>query len=187
MQTDHHHHFRLDDNVRNTPLLCNLTGLTSLLSELPGLPGDQARLARYESNSGQPTPPSLLLLNNEELVVESTSLQLLEYFKGLQLRTARTGSVALSLAAECPPDLLLCDLERPGETGIEFIKTFKAAHPESLILVTSGHTHGELVASISAGATAAIQLPFHFAEFVQAVRLMLNMASFSKVNAANPP
>jgi DNA-binding NarL/FixJ family response regulator len=50
-------------------------------------------------------------------------------------------STQQALAAIKPPlpDLVLCDLTMPGQSGLKFIKDFKASHPAAPVLVISMH------------------------------------------------
>ena len=63
------------------------------------------------------TSANILIIDDEEVFREDLASLLRD--EGLACRTARTGEAGLSLAAEDPPDVVLCDLMMPGIDGIE--------------------------------------------------------------------
>jgi DNA-binding NarL/FixJ family response regulator len=54
---------------------------------------------------------------------------------------AEAGTAAESLAAleKCVPDIALIDISLVGQSGLDLVKTLKAAHPEMTVLIISMH------------------------------------------------
>jgi DNA-binding NarL/FixJ family response regulator len=64
---------------------------------------------------------------------------LLEVAAGVRIFEAANDEQALKLARQLKPDLLVSNLARPCRMdGLEFIKVFRAAHPQVPIIVVSG-------------------------------------------------
>ena len=85
--------------------------------------------------------------------------------------TARSGSAALAMALENPPDLILLDMHMPGITGRELIVEFRSATQfrEIPILILSGEPlDGDEVRKT--GASGAIQKPFELSALVEQIR-----------------
>lgn len=104
---------------------------------------------------------SILLVDDDPMVIRILSRILCEF---APLRFATSGRVALKLARESVPDLVLLDVEMPEFTGFDICKTFKsdpglAAVP--IIFITS-HESPQLEAiGLQLGAADFISKPPH--------------------------
>ncbi|MGI4872847.1 MAG: LytR/AlgR family response regulator transcription factor [Janthinobacterium lividum] len=74
--------------------------------------------------------------------------------------TARTGPQALALAAERPPDLVLCDIHLAGPwDGIETAARLVAQHPVPLIYLTAMADADTLARALATGPAAYLTKP----------------------------
>lgn len=65
------------------------------------------------------------------------------FLPDLEHTQAETGAEALRLAGTTQFDLLICDLERPEENALEFLRRFQQLHPATPILICSGFPSSE--------------------------------------------
>ncbi len=79
----------------------------------------------------------ILLVDDEE------SIQLLyrEEFEdeGYVVDSARNGVEALAKFRECPPDLVLLDINMPGMNGIEVLRQMKELRPSLPVILNSAY------------------------------------------------
>ena len=90
--------------------------------------------------------------------------------------TAPNGKVALEIARQHLPDLLVTDLEMPEMNGIELTRAFLALQGSSLspVLIVSAHAGlGERLAGFDAGAVDYVLKPFSADELLARIRSQL--------------
>nr|WP_246427427.1 response regulator [Paenibacillus phyllosphaerae] len=88
----------------------------------------------------------------------------------LELSMAKNGQVALELALEFEPDIVLCDVKMPKMDGIEFAKTYRKHDPNCKIIFLSGFSDKEyLKSAIQLKALTYIEKPINLEEVRQAV------------------
>jgi diguanylate cyclase (GGDEF)-like protein len=122
---------------------------------------------------------SILLVDDDSLVIRMMGRMLSEFSP---LRFATSGRVALKLALEAVPDLVLLDVEMAEQSGFEVCKLFKsnptlASVP--IVFVTS-HDSPELQAmGLSLGAADFITKPPHPAVVLARVRTFQRMKMLS--------
>ena len=81
------------------------------------------------------TKPRLLIVEDDDFQYEIYEETLSAY----ELTRVRTGSAALALLAQSPPDLLVLDhILEDGERGLDFLPEFKEVLPHVPIIVVSG-------------------------------------------------
>ena len=108
------------------------------------------------------------------LVVEDDpdSLELMTYlFRafGHQAMGAGSGTVALRLAAETPPDLIICDLRLPGMDGFELLGRFKenpSLQAVPVVAVTAYAMPGDKERVLGAGFDGYVSKPIDPQTFV---------------------
>ena len=89
----------------------------------------------------------------------------------LVVQEADSGEMAVRLAAELVPDVVLMDLMMPGIGGIEAIRQIKQASPQSqIIALTSYHDDEFIFPALHAGALSYVLKDVHPDELVEAVR-----------------
>jgi diguanylate cyclase (GGDEF)-like protein len=122
---------------------------------------------------------SVLLVDDDPMVIRVFSRILSEY---APLRFATSGRVALKLARESVPDLVMLDVEMPDLNGFEVCKAFKsdpllAAVP---IVFISSHESPELeTAGLKLGAADFISKPPHASLVLARVRTYQQLKSLS--------
>jgi len=104
------------------------------------------------------TPPKVLLAEDNDdirrlLVSLITAL-------GYQVIEARDGEEAWCLLQECPPDLIVTDINMPKKSGIDLIKMVRRGrHSPVPIMVMSAYDSGHLRDAIKAGADIPLRKP----------------------------
>jgi diguanylate cyclase (GGDEF)-like protein len=122
---------------------------------------------------------SILLVDDDPMVIRVFSRILSNY---APLRFATSGRVALKLARESVPDLVMLDVEMPEMNGFEICKAFKsdprlAAVP---IVFVSSHESPELeTAGLKLGAADFLSKPPHASLVLARVRTYQQLKSLS--------
>jgi len=88
----------------------------------------------------------ILIVDDEKAVRES--LEELLILEDYQVDSAASGEKALELLGEKDIDLLLLDIKMPGVDGVEVMKQTKKYHPDTKVIVITGH--GSLESAIEA-------------------------------------
>jgi len=102
---------------------------------------------------------SVLVIDDEKGIRELLARVLAQ--EQLEIHTAGTGQEGLLVADELDPDLIFLDLRLPDIEGIQVLKTLKAHHPETaVIMITAFGQIDSAVEAIRAGATDYIEKPF---------------------------
>jgi len=84
---------------------------------------------------------------------------------------ARDGAAALGLIQRTRPDLVCLDVNMPGMTGIEVLKTVRAQHPDiRVVMITGDSSMNTVREAVGYGAVGFIVKPFKAARVVAAVR-----------------
>lgn len=80
-----------------------------------------------------------VLLVDDHAVVRAGCRQLLQSWAGFEVIEACNGDQALQLAVETVPDLVVLDLNLPGISGFEVLRSLKQNHPQIRVLIFSMH------------------------------------------------
>ena len=96
-----------------------------------------AEALEAKAQHGESRRPLLLLVDDEEIIVETLSAILTR--AGFAVLTACNGYAALELARLAPPDLLISDVAMPGMDGITLAISVVCAAPDCRVLLFSGH------------------------------------------------
>jgi two-component system nitrogen regulation response regulator NtrX len=100
----------------------------------------------------------VLVVDDEPSVLLETSSSLKRHYEVL---TASRVEDAERMLAEQRVDLVLTDLRLPGKDGIALLESVKAAHPDTPVVLMSGHgTIEEAVKAIRLGAADFVEKPF---------------------------
>jgi len=84
---------------------------------------------------------------------------------------AASGTEAVTLAAECEPDVVMLDVSMPGGTGLEIIGDVHRAAPRARVLILSVHDEAEYVLqAVRAGANGYLRKDSSPNELREAVR-----------------
>ena len=117
---------------------------------------------------------SILIVDDEaalRLLLETTFTR-----KGYTVTTARDGLDAIDVLGRMNKrfEVVLLDLNMPGATGIEVLKVIKATHPESKVLILTGHLTPESRAEFEAlGQRDFVRKPYTLDELGRQIRILL--------------
>jgi len=95
---------------------------------------------------------------------------------GYQVLSAADAETGIRLASECQPALILMDIQLPGMDGLEATRRLKAADATRAIPVIAvtaylaEHPEADILAT---GCAAIVAKPFHYKEFLAAIRAVL--------------
>lgn len=79
----------------------------------------------------------LLIVDDEERFLETTS-RLMEK-RGIQTKSAASGTEALRIIDESPVDVVILDVKMPGMDGVETLKRIKRNYPLIEVIMLTGH------------------------------------------------
>ena len=101
---------------------------------------------------------TILIVDDEDSICQSLKAILED--EGYQALVAGSGEEALRVVSEEMPQLVLLDIWLPGMDGLETLKAIRAAHPNMLIIMMSGHgTIETAVKATKLGAFDCIEKP----------------------------
>lgn len=116
-------------------------------------------------------PKRVLVIEDEANIVESLSFLLRH--AGFEVSVANDGPIAIEMAAENVPDVVLLDLMLPTMTGYEVLARLREAKATSevpVIVLTAKGQDEVRDASMARGANRFITKPYGNDEIVAAVR-----------------
>src|SRR5688572_30931162 len=119
-----------------------------------------------------------LLIADDSKVIRNRLVSILETIEGVELRVAVDGLEALSLAKERKPDLLLCDHEMPGLTGIQLLRVLRGTWSRvelPILMLTSNSATETKVLAFQHGANDYVTKPVEPAELCARVSGQLDL------------
>ncbi len=103
--------------------------------------------------------------------------------EGYDIRTADNGEAAIALAQEDLPDLVLCDIIKPGKDGIATLAELKKLSPRiEVIMLTAHSTVENAVAAMKLGAADYLTKPFDVEELKVVIEKTLGVAELKREN-----
>ncbi len=96
---------------------------------------------------------------------------------GAEVRTATSAGEALVIAGEWHPDVLVTDLEMPGEDGYALVRQLRAAGGVPAVALTAYTAASDRVRVHAAGFHAHVAKPFDPAQLASAVETAARSAS----------
>ena len=124
------------------------------------------------------TERALILLvedNEANQLLASAVLEL----EGFEVRIAGSGSEVFDLLRDCVPDLILMDVQLPGQDGLTLTRLLKADPTTSAIPVVALTAHamsGDRELALAAGCVAYVSKPIDTRTFGVQVRQFLTAA-----------
>jgi putative two-component system response regulator len=110
--------------------------------------------------SSAATTPARILIVDDDRHVRELVRRLLER-SGYACTTAPSGAEAQELLRMQPFELMLCDLQMPGESGLDVISSVRAAHPDTAAIMVTGVDDEKLADhALALGAYGYIVKPF---------------------------
>ncbi|WP_328990083.1 response regulator [Kribbella sp. NBC_01245] len=117
----------------------------------------------------------VLVVDDEPQIVRALSINLKA--RRYEVHVAGTGTAALKVAAQHPPDLVILDLGLPDLDGVEVIRGLRG-WTEAPILVLSGRVDStDKVEALDAGADDYVTKPFGIDELLARMRALLRRSN----------
>lgn len=114
------------------------------------------------------TKPRVLVIDDEPQLLRALRINL--SVRGYEVTTAATGSAALTMAAEHPPDVVVLDLGLPDMDGIEVLAGLRGWLTAPVIVLSARTDSAEKVHALDAGADDYVTKPFGMDEFLARLR-----------------
>lgn len=83
------------------------------------------------------TPSKILLVDDEQEFVQTLSERLLT--RNVGTAVAFSGEEALAIIESDEPEVVVLDLQMPGIDGIEVLRRVKKGHPDTQVIILTGH------------------------------------------------
>lgn len=125
----------------------------------------------------------ILIVEDEKAIRNVLKNILSDEDKTFEIDEAENGKMAIDMLSEKEYDLLLCDIKMPGVDGIEVLDDARENHPETAVIMISGH--GDLdtaVETMKKGAYDYISKPPDLNRLITTVRRALDRTSLVKEN-----
>lgn len=144
----------------------------------------------YDAPMSQPESPAVarelrvLVVDDEP---ELCSL-LSEYFSrhGLQVRTAHDAAAARTLVAQSAPEVVVLDVNMPGENGLSLARWLRQTYPDmGILMLTTVSETVDRVVGLELGADDYVAKPFELRELLARVR-SLGRRALPRATAAAP-
>ncbi len=120
----------------------------------------------------------VLVVDDEPQIVRALQINLKA--RGYEVHLAGSGTAALKVAAQHPPELVILDLGLPDLDGVEVIRGLRG-WTEAPILVLSGRTdQTDKVEALDAGADDYVTKPFGIDELLARMRAVLRRSNIAQ-------
>jgi DNA-binding response OmpR family regulator len=121
------------------------------------------------------TAPTILVVEDESSIASFVALYLKN--AGYTVRTASSGSQALSLAASEKPALIVLDLMLPDIDGIEVCKRIRQDSDVPILMLTARDEDVDKIIGLEVGADDYLTKPFNPRELVARIKSVLRRAA----------
>ena len=127
---------------------------------------------------------SLLIVNDDQALFDSLSIFIRESL-GISPQTARSVDQALESIAQSQPEVVLCDVHMPGQSGVDLFKHLRANAPSCEIIMMTAHASvQDAVAMLREGAFDYLIKPFPMDELVHLLDRLARIHSLDRNNQA---
>ncbi|MDG0792108.1 response regulator [Cohnella ginsengisoli] len=117
----------------------------------------------------------LLIVDDEQIERDGLQAILRKGFPELDIAQAKNGKIAVEMAAELQPDLILMDIKMPGMNGLEAIEIIAEAQPGvKFVMVTAYDTFDYARSAIKLGVKDYLLKPSKASEIVATVGKVLS-------------
>jgi CheY-like chemotaxis protein len=140
--------------------------MSTSASELSALIAEAAATVATESQDDDHQPRGLhrcdvLIVDDSGASRELVSAILRNFAGRLDLREARNGQEALTMAAELNPRITLLDIDMPGADGLTVLQTLRQARPDAFVAMISGGSSLDNVRkALALGASGFVIKPY---------------------------
>ena len=119
---------------------------------------------------------SRILIVDDHALLRHGLKSIIQYQKDMKVvGEAENGRLAVQLAKELSPDLVIMDLVMPVMDGVEASRLIKADSPDTKILIlTTFGTSADIVRALDAGATGAVMKDTPDDKLLSAMRRIIN-------------
>ncbi|BCS98522.1 hypothetical protein DSLASN_41540 [Desulfoluna limicola] len=125
-----------------------------------------------------PTPPRVLLVDDEKEFVQTLSERL--RMREMTTSVAFGGEEALTIAGQEETDVMVLDLKMPGVDGYDVLKNMKAERPHVEVIILTGHgSEDDRRKCLEMGAFAYLQKPADIDRLTETMK-----AAYEKIQAA---
>jgi two-component system OmpR family response regulator len=134
------------------------------------------------SQNDQSTTQRILVVDDENSISDliATSLR----FVGFDVRTAATGSEALTIAEEFKPHALILDVMLPDQNGFEVCRQLRQdGHSVGVLFLTAKDTVEDKIAGLTIGGDDYVTKPFSLEELVARLRALLRRIGVTSVDS----
>ena len=115
-----------------------------------------------------------LIVDDEQMEREGMKAILKREFPSLLMEEANNGQLAIELAADFQPDIVLMDIQMPGINGLEAIEQILIDNPQTkFIMVTAFDTFNYVQSALKLGAKDYILKPSKISEIIKVVGKVL--------------
>jgi DNA-binding response OmpR family regulator len=116
----------------------------------------------------------ILIVDDDELLLESLLRTFRASGEGWDVRTAANGRQAIAMAAEMPSGIIVTDLMMPEMEGLETIMELRRTRPDlPVIAMSGGGRYGDHLREAQLfGARYVLRKPFTFEELVRCLRAL---------------
>jgi DNA-binding response OmpR family regulator len=94
-------------------------------------------------------------------------------YEGFDVQTVSDGSLAQSVARDFSPDLVLLDVNLPGQSGLELCEAWRQRSQMPIILLTAMGQKGDKIRGIKLGADDYVTKPFDLEELLARIHAVL--------------
>ena len=94
-------------------------------------------------------------------------------FEGFDVQSVSDGSLAQSVAKEFAPDLVLLDVNLPGQSGFELCEAWRQRSQVPIILLTAMGQKGDKIRGLQLGADDYVTKPFDLEELLARIHAVL--------------
>jgi two-component system OmpR family response regulator len=132
------------------------------------------------SQNDQSTTQRILVVDDENSISDliATGLR----FVGFDVRTAATGSEALTIAEEFKPHALILDVMLPDQNGFEVCRQLRQdGHSVGVLFLTAKDTVEDKIAGLTIGGDDYVTKPFSLEELVARLRALLRRIGATSV------
>jgi len=124
-----------------------------------------------------------ILVVDDEPGVRAALTQVLEY-EGYEVRAVASGTEALTTYASWAPRLVLLDVKMAGIDGLETLSRLRAADPEAVVVMISGHaTLRDAVDATQRGAYDILEKPLDTDRILVTIRNAIGHLTLREENA----
>jgi len=134
------------------------------------------------NQNDQSTTQRILVVDDENSISEliATSLR----FVGFDVRTAATGSQALTIAEEFKPHALILDVMLPDQDGFEVCRQLRQdGHSVGVLFLTAKDTVEDKIAGLTIGGDDYVTKPFSLEELVARLRALLRRTGATTIES----